>query len=709
MRATRLVIDPTRACDDRHSYHCAVREQQSRTTGAEVCRNPRGWTEEWAPVIMGLFQASQGISSMIAEEFIRRWDEAVTSDLDGQLPDNVPPYIAEHRSVLRPAASRREIEAAERRLGTKLPPSYKAFLSVTNGAYANATGMVFGSGWKADGTLHEQGIGLLPAEALTPEPPEFAPEWASAGLEGVVDPNYRTDISEWEYLDYRLEQDPISFKTGHYRHCFIVSSNHDGSEVLLNPCVRQPDGEWEAWDFGSKLPGAYRYRSFEALLQHHIDQPPDLSGTPPPFDVEAALSTLGMPGATDRERSEAIHQLWLSGLDSDEHPRYREEALKLALDQSADRYLRGSEARDLAMKVVVDELLLLLHDPEDLVWSAAVPALVYSGDLRAREAVLPVLSQPDLDSSVVRRLWLRDPSGVVWEAYRNSGNLDLLAFCTRIGQHGAQGEMVRKLADPEISSVQREELAGSVWGPQLDPETAAGLVTAAQLPGAPLTEIGTLLTSIDPDAAVPIWRRVVHDADNRADASIAAMHLKTIGTPEALDVLIESLDTELPNPGAIIVALSGFSEPSAVDAIASFLPDEDQLLTVIYAQEAQAIPEARDVLISLDHIQARRALARLGHSRAIHPLLGASRSEDDELRREALEGLRELSHPSTVDRLVEVLEAVRPDSDEAAICAHTLAMMRAPTVIQPLNNMLARSDNLHLHNVITDWLDQLKR
>ena len=58
---------------------------------------------------------------------------------------------------------------------------------------------------------------------------------------------------------------------------------------------------------------------------------------------------------------------------------------------------------------------------------------------------------------------------------------------------------------------------------------------------------------------------------------------------------------------------------------------------------------------------------------------------------------------------MEVLEAEPPDSDEAAICAHTLVMMRVPTVFQTLYDMLPASDNPHLQNVVTDWLNQLKR
>lgn len=77
---------------------------------------------------------------MIDPGFIRRWDEAMLVDVDSELPDNVPPHVAEHRSVLLPPASPDVIESVEQRLGLDLPLSYKEFLGHTNGAFASALG-----------------------------------------------------------------------------------------------------------------------------------------------------------------------------------------------------------------------------------------------------------------------------------------------------------------------------------------------------------------------------------------------------------------------------------------------------------------------------------------------------------------------------------------------------------------------------------------
>lgn len=35
----------------------------------------------------------------------------------------------------------------------------------------------------------------------------------------------------------------------------------------MNPEITTDDGEWEAWAFGAKLPGAVRYRNFEDMMR----------------------------------------------------------------------------------------------------------------------------------------------------------------------------------------------------------------------------------------------------------------------------------------------------------------------------------------------------------------------------------------------------------------------------------------------------------
>jgi len=49
--------------------------------------------------------------------------------------------------------------------------------------------------------------------------------------------------------------------------CLQISDDTDGYVYLLNPKIFTPDGDWEAWSFGSKIPGAFRYRSFWDMMR----------------------------------------------------------------------------------------------------------------------------------------------------------------------------------------------------------------------------------------------------------------------------------------------------------------------------------------------------------------------------------------------------------------------------------------------------------
>ena len=73
--------------------------------------------------------------------------------------------------------------------------------------------------------------------------------------------------AERYYLDPGGANDSVTdAKGGHLRYALAISEIVDGYTTLLDPLVIDADGEWEAWDFGTKLPGAQRYASFAALL-----------------------------------------------------------------------------------------------------------------------------------------------------------------------------------------------------------------------------------------------------------------------------------------------------------------------------------------------------------------------------------------------------------------------------------------------------------
>jgi hypothetical protein len=188
-------------------------------------------------------------------EIIERWDAALRAADPDEAGD----------TVLRRGAAVAEVEALGARLGTRLPPSYRAFLLHSDGAAAQP-------GWG----LTKGGLGLLDCAQVgwfrdrersyvdiwSDGDVEVTPDGMHSGFHGFAEARY----PEATYLDHARRPHAPEHKTGHVRYVLQISSDFDGYTVLLNPLVVDQHGEWEAWDFGSKLPGAARYRSFAALL-----------------------------------------------------------------------------------------------------------------------------------------------------------------------------------------------------------------------------------------------------------------------------------------------------------------------------------------------------------------------------------------------------------------------------------------------------------
>jgi len=139
-------------------------------------------------------------------------------------------------------ASDNEIETTEKRLGTRLPPSYRAFLKVSNG-------------WRFPSVSI---FDLLPAEKVVWFR-EQNQDWIDAYAGPAAD---LPPISDQEYFVYGAKQDCVKFRAEYLQTALQVSDEGDSAVVLLNPKVVTPEGEWEAWFFANWLPGAARYRSF---------------------------------------------------------------------------------------------------------------------------------------------------------------------------------------------------------------------------------------------------------------------------------------------------------------------------------------------------------------------------------------------------------------------------------------------------------------
>ena len=150
-----------------------------------------------------------------------------------------------------------EMLRTEARLGLALPPSYRSFLSVSNG-------------WSPFGTFIRR---LLPVHELM-QYREANPNDLVSILEMGED-----DISDSDYLDYESLRNRQGLRPRYYAESLLVSEGCGGGElVLLNPSVIAADGEWETIFFANWIPGNRRYRSFLDFVEYSVKSLENLEG-----------------------------------------------------------------------------------------------------------------------------------------------------------------------------------------------------------------------------------------------------------------------------------------------------------------------------------------------------------------------------------------------------------------------------------------------
>ena len=147
-----------------------------------------------------------------------------------------------------PGATEGELEQLEHRLGLPLPPSYREFLSVTNG-------------WRMTGAFIPRLWSCAEVDWFTSRHRETVDIWVQAPIA----------VTDEEYFDYGTGDEGVEGSTRVEYLPFTVeisATEENGSAVyLLNPRVVTADGEWEAWFFADWNPGAVRYRSFWSMMR----------------------------------------------------------------------------------------------------------------------------------------------------------------------------------------------------------------------------------------------------------------------------------------------------------------------------------------------------------------------------------------------------------------------------------------------------------
>ncbi len=194
--------------------------------------------------------------SWAPDEVVRlahEWDERVRREVSRF--DRVVPEIEQHGTVLREPATEEQLAEAEERLGVRLPPSYRAFLLVSNGAYASSLGAE--KTYAADSSRH----GLLPIEEVAPAAEADASTvelWTGDGLDDPEQDNPPTGadpVRVWYY-------EPL-------RRGLLASRPLQVWRDILVP--RDGAVEWELWEMA--WDGASAYRSFADFLWFQVNRP----------------------------------------------------------------------------------------------------------------------------------------------------------------------------------------------------------------------------------------------------------------------------------------------------------------------------------------------------------------------------------------------------------------------------------------------------
>lgn len=172
----------------------------------------------------------------------------------------LPPDVVASGWLGYPSATEERIAAAEARLGTTLPPTYRTFLTLTNG-------------WRKPQTMVERLWSTEEIDWLAALDQEGIDAWIS-GEEYVADgPLSVPTVPDAEYFAYVDGAATGEMRSEYLQTALQISAvEYAGTAVyLLNPRVVTPEGEWEAWLWAHWLPGARRYRSFWDMMRHEHD------------------------------------------------------------------------------------------------------------------------------------------------------------------------------------------------------------------------------------------------------------------------------------------------------------------------------------------------------------------------------------------------------------------------------------------------------
>jgi hypothetical protein len=231
--------------------------------------------------------------------FLKRWSREWLAT-----GASFPPSMRKDEWLGNAPATEEQIAALERRLGVTLPPSYKAFLRVSNG-WGQTTRFI-GSLRLAEEVdwLKSCFPDMIKAYSITSIQDSLktcSPDLVEAlGIE----PPTEEAMSDEDYYSY-TDETVGEFKEEHLAETLLVADSVPGDSAiyLLNPCAVTEDGEWEAWFMAHWVPGVERHPSYAHLMLHeyHSFRCLELNDESAPLD----LRPYGGAASPDRPRRAA--------------------------------------------------------------------------------------------------------------------------------------------------------------------------------------------------------------------------------------------------------------------------------------------------------------------------------------------------------------------------------------------------------------------
>jgi hypothetical protein len=201
------------------------------------------------------------------EAWLRKWNRELLARYDPTeynafVDPQVTPAVLASGWLGFPGLSDTQLAELEARLGTTLPPSYRAFLRVSNG-------------FLQPGVIVPR---LLPANEvawLREGDPDIIDAWTE-----VTSPTGGLDDRDGfeRYLPTALQ---------------VSARERVGTAMyLLNPLVASGDGEWEAFFFAHWVPGVRRFRSFWELMQAELEDLVAPAPPPPPSRLQTFVDAV---------------------------------------------------------------------------------------------------------------------------------------------------------------------------------------------------------------------------------------------------------------------------------------------------------------------------------------------------------------------------------------------------------------------------------